>query len=149
MYLASKPAIEVRGVSREQCLPPCLEAEPLFLEWTLLLLLLSVFVSLSSPGPKSDCCDSCAFLVPSISSSNEGKLSSSSSPPPLLRLPLRSSRFEGTGAVGIKVMVKWCRCCSTNSIKELMSRRTRACAVLELLKATARPYLFGHAKTRK
>ena len=80
----------------EQYLPPCPEVEPSLLEWTLLLL--SVFVPLSPPGLKPDCCDSCALPVPSISSSKDGKLSSSS-PPPLLRLPLRSSPFEGTGSV--------------------------------------------------
>ena len=81
----------------EQCLPPYLEVEPSLLEWTPLLLL-SAFALLSPPSLKPDCCDSCAPLTPSISSSKDSKFSSFSTPL-LLRLPLRSSSFEGAEAV--------------------------------------------------
>ena len=80
----------------EQCLPPCSEIEPSLPEWKLLLL--SVFATLSPTSLKPDSCDSCTLPAPSASSSKDGKLSSSS-PPPLLRLSLRSSPFEGAGTV--------------------------------------------------
>ena len=61
-------------------------------------LLLSVSTPLSSSILKLDCCDFCALPAPSTSSLKDGKFSSSS-PPPLLQLPLRSSPFEGAEAV--------------------------------------------------
>ena len=95
-YSVSEPATEVPKVLREQCLPPCSEIEPSLPEWKLLLL--SVFATLSLTSLKPDCCDSCTLPAPSAISSKDRKLSSSS-PPPLLRLSLRSSPFEGARTV--------------------------------------------------